>query len=521
MSETTQDTPPLAGRRQWLGLAALSLPTLLVAFDIGVLFLALPHLSADLGATGTQQLWITDIYGFMFAGFLITMGTLGDRIGRRRLLMVGATAFSIASLFAAFSTSPVMLIIARALLGVAAATLSPSTLALISNMFRDPRQMRTAISLWAFCNFGGAALGPVIGGVLLQHFWWGSVFLISIPVMLVLLIAGPLLLPEYRDGDAKRLDLFSVVLSLAAILPVVYGIKQLAAGDNSSPLGSYLAIAVGVAVGVLFVRRQLTLPNPLLDLRLFRNIRFSSSLLAMLLVSGTLAGMGLLTSQFLQSVLGLDPREAGLWQAPTGVGIAVGVLLTPVIVRRIQPRTAILGGLALCLAGLTVLSTVTATSSPGVVSLSVALVALGIAPMFMLGTSMVVGAAPPEKAGSAASMSESSNLLGSTLGLALLGSVGTAVYQSGMAGSSVSEARQTMAEAVSAASDLPADQARSLLDTASGAFTDGLNVVAVVGIVIVAAVAVIVWTTLGQKDEAAPASDEPEPTAGEPERAGS
>ncbi|MBT2426360.1 MFS transporter [Streptomyces sp. CB00316] len=519
MSDTTQDAAPLAGRRQWLGLAALALPTLLVAFDIGVLFLALPHLSADLGATGTQQLWITDIYGFMLAGLLITMGTLGDRIGRRKLLMIGASAFSAASLLAAFSTSPLMLIIARALLGIAAATLSPSTLALISNMFRNPRQMGTAISLWAFCNFGGAALGPVIGGVLLQHFWWGSVFLISIPVMLLLLIAGPILLPEYRDADAKRLDLVSVVWSLAAVLPVVYGIKQLAAGDTSSPVGAYVAVGVGVAFGVVFTRRQLRLPNPLLDLRLFRNIRFSSSLLAMLLASGTLAGMGLLTSQFIQSVLGLEPTEAGLWQAPTGVAIAVGVLVTPVIVRRIQPRTAILGGLTLCFIGLIVLSTVTRTSSPGLVSLSVALVALGIAPMFMLGTNLVVGAAPPEKAGSAASMSETSNLLGSTLGLALLGSVGGAVYQSGMADSPVAEARQTLAEAVSAAAKLPAAQAQSLLDTARNAFTDGLNMVAVVGIVIIAAIFVLVWMTLGQKAATPSASDDLDPVTERPQAA--
>ncbi|NJA58262.1 MFS transporter [Streptomyces sp. NEAU-H3] len=510
MSDTTQEAPPRAGRREWLGLAALALPTLLVAFDIGVLFLALPHLSADLGASGTEQLWITDIYGFMLAGFMITMGTLGDRIGRRKLLLIGASAFAAASVLAAFSTSPLMLIIARALLGIAAATLSPSTLALISNMFRNPKQMGTAISLWAFCNFGGAALGPVIGGVLLQHFWWGSVFLISIPVMVLLLIFGPILLPEYRDREANRLDLLSVVLSLAAILPIIYGIKQLAAGgDDSSPAGAIVAIVVGVVFGVVFTLRQLRLSNPLLDLRLFRNTKFSSSLLAMLLASGTLAGLGLPTSQFIQSVLGLDPEQAGLWQAPTGVGIAIGVVVTPVLTRRIQSRTAILGGLVLCFVGLILLTTVTSDSSAAPVSLSVALVALGIAPMFVLGTSLIVGAAPPEKAGSAASMSETSNLLGSTLGLALLGSICGAVYQSGMSSSPVPEARQTLAEAVAAAADLPAAQARSLLASAHSAFTDGLNTVAVVGIVVIALVVVLAWMTLGQKKEEAPESEGP------------
>lgn len=517
MSDTAQDATPLAGRREWLGLAALALPTLLVAFDIGVLFLALPHLSTDLNATGTEQLWITDIYGFMLAGFLITMGTLGDRIGRRKLLMIGASAFSAASVLAAFSTSPLMLIIARALLGVAAATLSPSTLALISNMFRNPKQMGTAISLWAFCNFGGAALGPVIGGVLLQHFWWGSVFLLSIPVMLLLLIVGPILLPEYRDADARRLDLVSVALSLTAILPVIYGVKQLATGDNGSPVGALLAIAVGVGFGVVFTRRQLRLPNPLLDLRLFRNVRFSSSLTAMLLASGTLAGLGLPTSQFIQSVLGLEPSEAGLWQAPTGLGIAIGVLVTPVIARRIPSRSTILGGLVLCFVGLVLLTTVTSTSSPVLVSLSVALVALGVAPMFVLGTSLIVGMASPEKAGSAASMSETSNLLGSTLGLALLGSVCGAVYQSGMADSPVPGARQTLAEAVAAAAELPAAQAQSLLAAAHESFTDGLAAVAVVGIVVIAVVFVLAWMTLGQKAAAPSASDDTDPVT-EPAR---
>ncbi|MEY9893351.1 DHA2 family multidrug resistance protein-like MFS transporter [Catenulispora sp. MAP5-51] len=522
-SDTTQPEAPLAGRREWLGLAALALPTLLVAFDIGGLFLALPHLSADLHATGTEQLWITDIYGFMLAGFLITMGTLGDRIGRRKLLMIGAGGFFAASLLAAFSTSPMMLIIARALLGVAGATLSPSTLALISNMFRNPKQMGTAISLWAFCSFGGAALGPVIGGVLLQHFWWGSVFLLGTPVMLLLLIVGPILLPEYKDANAKRLDLISVVLSLAAILPVIYGIKQLAAGQNSSPLVSALAIVVGVVFAMLFTRRQLRLPNPLLDLRLFRNLKFSSSLLAMLLASGTLAGLGLMTSQFIQSVLGMEPAKAGLWQAPTGLGIAIGVLVTPVLVQKIQQSTAILGGLVLAFVGLILLSTVRSTSSAGLVALSVALVALGIGPLFVLGTSLVVGSAPPEKAGSAASMSETSNVFGSTLGLALLGSVGAAVYQSSMSGSTVAGARQTLADAVSAAAKLPAGQAQPLLSKARDAFTDGLDIVAYSGIAIIAIVFAFAWMTLRQK-ASAPAestagpteSPEPDPVAERP-----
>jgi DHA2 family multidrug resistance protein-like MFS transporter len=210
-----------AGRREWIGLAVLALPTLLVSIDVSVLFLALPHLSEDLGADSTEQLWITDIYGFMTAGFLVTMGTLGDRIGRRRLLLIGGTLFGLASLLAAFSASPEMLIAARALMGIAGATLLPSTLALISNMFRDPKQMGMAIAVWGTCFMAGIALGPVVGGAMLDAFWWGSVFLLAVPVMAVLLVAAPLFLPEFSDPDAGRLDLVSVALSLVTILPAI------------------------------------------------------------------------------------------------------------------------------------------------------------------------------------------------------------------------------------------------------------------------------------------------------------
>jgi len=212
-------TPAKAGRREWTALAVLALPTLLVSIDVYVLLLALPRLTADLGASSTEQLWITDIYGFLLAGFLITMGTLGDRIGRKKLLLIGATAFGIASVLAAFSTSPAMLIAARAVLGVAGAILAPSTISLIRTLFRDPKQMGLAIGLWGTCFSAGAVIGPLVGGVMLSQFWWGSVFLLGVPAMVLLLALGPFLLPEYRDPDAGKLDLTSVALSLAAILP--------------------------------------------------------------------------------------------------------------------------------------------------------------------------------------------------------------------------------------------------------------------------------------------------------------
>lgn len=496
-----------AGRKEWIGLAVLALPTLLIALDIGVLFLALPHLSEDLGTSATEQLWITDIYGFMLAGFLITMGNLGDRIGRRRLLMIGGAAFGIASALAAWAGSPWMLIAARALLGIAGATLNPSTLALISNMFRDNRQRGLAISIWAACQFGGAAAGPAIGGLMLKHFWWGSVFLLGVPVMVVLLVAAPRLLPEYRNARAGRLDLASVALSLAAVLPMVYGVKELAAGDSAGPAAALLALALGAASALAFVRRQQRLDDPLVDLRLFARPSFSIALAAMALASGSFAGTSFLTSQYIQSVAGLTPAEAGLWQAPTGGGIAAGVLLSPLFVRWVRPLTAMVGGLTLSAAGLLTLALVGSGAGAPVVAGAVAVVAFGVGPMFALGTGLVVGSVPVEKAGSAASLSESSNVLGSTLGLALLGTLGTAVYRglvqddlpAGTSRAVQDAAGETLAGAAAAADALPALAGARVLDAARDAFTAGLNTVAGVTAAIMATLAVVVGVTLRQR----------------------
>ncbi|WP_432938125.1 MFS transporter [Kribbella sp. CA-253562] len=303
------ETSPRATRREWIGLAVLALPTLLLSLDVSVLYLALPKLSADLGADSTQQLWILDIYSFLLAGFLVTMGTLGDRIGRRKLLLIGAGAFGMASVLAAWSSSPEMLIGTRALLGVAGATLMPSTMALIRNMFRDPQQMGQALGLWFSCFMGGMLLGPVVGGVMLEHFWWGSAFLLGVPVMVLLMILGPVLLPEYRDPDAGRIDLASVALSLATILPVIWGLKELArSGWAVTPA---VAIVVGGLLGVAFVRRQQRLEHPLLDLGLFRLPRFTPALGVMLASGVVMAGIAFQAALFLQVVEGLSPLDAG------------------------------------------------------------------------------------------------------------------------------------------------------------------------------------------------------------------
>ncbi len=309
---TITTTPaPRAGRREWIGLTVLMLPLLLVSMDVSVLYFAVPFISAELRPTATQQLWIFDIYGFVLAGLLITMGALGDRIGRRRLLLIGAAAFGAASLLAAYADSAATLIAARAVLGVGGATLMPSTLALVRNMFHDAKQRGTAIGIWTATLTGGIAIGPVLSGILLEHFWWGSIFLINIPAMLMLLLLAPLLVPEFRNPATGRFDLVSAALSLGALLPVIYGIKEMAR-DGLSP-ARVLAIVGGLLVGALFLHRQRTRAYPMVDLALFRRRGFAGSLAVNLLAMFAIVGFAIFTTQHLQLVLGLSPLRAALW----------------------------------------------------------------------------------------------------------------------------------------------------------------------------------------------------------------
>jgi DHA2 family multidrug resistance protein-like MFS transporter len=473
--------------RAWLGLAVLMLPTLFVAMDMTALLLALPRLSADLGATNVQQLWISDSYGLMVAGLVITMGTLGDRIGRRRLLMIGGAAFAVLSVVAAFAAGPLMLIVARALLGVAGATLAPSTLALITNMFQDERQRGKGIAIWAACQFAGGALGPVLGGFLLQHFWWGSVFLAAVPAMALLLLAGPFLLPEFRDDRAGRLDPAGVALSLVSVLSMVYGIKQLAV--ESVPVVPAAVLVVGAIVGVLFVRRQLRLETPLLDLRLFLNRPFTAMIVALAFAGIAMAGTGLLVTQYLQSVLGFSPVASALLFAPMGLGSAIGTVAAPALARRVGRTTAIVGGLVVSALGGLLLVAVDGAGALPLVMIAITVLALGTGPLFALGTGLIIGSVPPERAGSAASMSETGNYLGGSLGFALLGLTAAVVYRGRMDGTS-----DSLAGAVAASGHLPAAQAAELLHAAREAFTAGVHVIGVIAAVIFAGLAVLILT---------------------------
>lgn len=419
--------PDRAGVREWLGLALLVLPTILLGLDVTVLYLVLPSLAADLEPSATQTLWIMDVYGFFIAGFLVTMGTLGDRIGRRRLLTIGALAFAAASVFAAFAPSAEALILARALLGVAGATLMPSTLSLVSVLFRDPRQRAMAIGIWATMFAVGMAAGPIVGGVLVDLLWWGAAFLIAVPIAVAVLIGAPRLLPEQADPTAGRLDLISVGLSLATILPVIYAIKQTAAYGFS--WGLIAAASLGIVAGIVFVRRQQALADPLLDMSLFRTRAFSAALAVLLIGLVGVGGTMYLVTQYLQDVQDYSPIVAGLWMGPPALAMVIAAVGSPIIARWLRPGVIMAATLGISVLGYILLATAAEGRTLTVVS-GFALVYLGLGAIAALGTDMVVTAAPSRKTGSAAAMSEAAQDLGLAVGVAILGSVSAAVYRS-------------------------------------------------------------------------------------------
>ena len=498
---TTNDAPR-AGRRQWIGLAVLTLACLLYVMDLTVLHLAVPFISEDLRPTSVQLLWIIDIYGFMVAGFLITMGTLGDRIGRRKLLLVGAAAFGVVSVLAAFSTSPEMLILSRALLGIAGATIAPSTLSLIFNMFQDPKQRAVAIGVWISAFSAGGAIGPVLGGLLLEYFWWGSVFLLALPVMVVLLVLGPLVLPEYRDPDAGRLDILSAVMSLVAVLAVIFGLKQIAQdGLGWMPVAS---IFLGLVVGALWARRQLALSDPMIDLRLFRIPAFNAALAINFLAIFVATGYFLFIAQYLQLVAALSPLEAGLLSVPSAIGFIVGSNVAPRIVRRVRPAYLIGAGLGIAAIGLAVLTQVGGPDGLAMVVVSSLVISLGLAPVFGLTTELIVGSAPPERAGAASGISETGSELGGALGISVLGSIGVALYRGGIAdalppgvpGDAAASIRDTLGAAVGIAAQLPDQLGAAVLEVARDAFVRGMVLAAAICAVLAVAVAFVALFTL-------------------------
>lgn len=502
-----------AGRKEWIGLAVLVLPTLLVSMDMTVLLYAIPFISGELEPSPSELLWIMDIYPFVLAGLLVTMGSLGDRIGRRRLLLIGAALFGGASVIAAYADSPAMLIVARALLGVGGATLAPSTLALIRNLFHDDEQRQTAIGVWTAGFTGGSVLGPILGGLLLQNFHWGTVFLINVPVMLILLVAGVLILPESKNPQAGKLDLISSALSLLAILPIIYGIKKIA--QDGVAWQPVVAIVAGLVIGVLFVRRQWGLAEPMIDVRLFSTPPFATALLTNTMVVFALVGSMLFTSQYLQMVLGMQPFNAALWSLITGFAMTAGAVLAAVFQKAMRPSVVIGAGLLIGAAGL-LLITRAGTDSLALVLIGNSVAAFGIGVVSALATGMVLSVAPPERAGAASALQETSTELGGALSIAIMGTAGMSVYHSevksllppGLDSGIAASAQSTIGAAVVEADKLGGQLGAEVLNAARMAFTTGMHMAVTVGAVILVGIAILAMVRL--RDVSAPPASEPE-----------
>ncbi|MBN0045489.1 MFS transporter [Streptomyces actuosus] len=480
---------------RWLALSVLVLAVLLVAVDATVLGLATPYISEDLQPSGTQLLWIGDVYSFVIAGLLVSMGSLGDRIGRKRILLGGATAFGAISVLNAYATTPETMIMARALLGVAGATLMPATLALIRNIFHDPRERSLAVGIWGATASAGTAVGPVAGGFLLEHFWWGSVFLINLPVMVVLVLVGIRTLPESRNPNPGPWDVTSVLLSLVGMIGLVYAVKEAAAhGFAWSTLAAGL---LGAAALYGFVRRQLTLPAPLLDMRLFRSRGFSGAVLADLLTVFGLSGLVFFLSQYLQLVQGRRPFEAGLAELPAAIGAVAAGLVAGRAARRLSVRTVVSGGLAAIGLALAVLTTLDRSTGYPLLGAALLVVGVGAGFSFTVTADVILSSVPKEQAGAASAVSETAYELGAALGIAVLGSIVTGAYRAfPVPAGAPAAAHESLGGAVEAAQGLSPRTAEALLSSAREAFVHGLTVATGVGAAVLLATAAAAWFML-------------------------
>ncbi|SMQ67348.1 MFS transporter, DHA2 family, multidrug resistance protein [Plantibacter sp. VKM Ac-1784] len=490
-TEPTAVAAPRAGRRAWFALAVLMLPVLLVSVDNTVLNFALPAISSALTPTGTQLLWIVDIYPLVLAGLLVSMGSLGDRIGRRRLLLIGSIGFGVVSVAAAFAPSAELLIAARAALGFFGAMLMPSTLSLLRNIFLDRDQRRFAIAVWASGFAAGSALGPIVGGIILEHFAWGAVFLLAVPVLLPLVVLAPFLIPESKDPNPGRIDVPSILLILLTMTPLVFSIKHLA--EAGFDVLTVVSMVVGVVSGVLFIRRQLRLEHPLLDLSLFRRASFSGAVVINLLSVTALVGGLFFVSQHLQLVLGLQPLDAGLVLLPGLIVMIIAGLVIVPISKRVRPGIVVPIALVVSAVGYASIAITGGDVSALGIGLAFVALGLGIGSAETVSNELVIASAPPEKAGAASGVSETAYELGAVLGTATLGTVLTASYRSsvvlpdGLTAAQQQAAGETLGGAANVAQQLPGDLAGALMDSARHAFDSGVGVAAWIGVGLIVA----------------------------------
>lgn len=483
-------TPPPSPHR-WRVLSVLASSLLLIAMDATILTVALPQIAADLEPGATELLWIVDVYGLVLAALLVAMGTLSDRIGRRRLLLIGLAVFGVASAGIALAPSTPALIAARFALGIGGAMVMPSTLSVLRNVFPDDRERAFAIGIWSAVASSGFALGPIVGGAILEVASWPWAFLVNIPIVVVAIALVGRWVPESRNPDPGPWDGASVALSVAGMLALVWGIKHGGEAGFGDPL-TLSAVAGGALLLWGFARRQLRSTTPLLDLRLFADRRFSGAVVAVLFVFFGLGAVLLLLTQFLQLVQGLGPLETGLRLLPLALAAGVISPLTDQLSRRLGSRTVIGGSFVLLMVGFAMLASLERGTGAAQMALALAVIGAGAGLAATAGSAAIMAAAPPERAGGAAAVQETAFELGGALGVAMLGTLAATIYRSQLgAQENVPAAAEGLPAAATAAASIGGDAGARLLLAAQGAFERGTTATLVAAAVIMGAVALL------------------------------
>jgi len=491
-------------RRRWWALAVMCMSLAVISLDNTILNVALPALVRNLHASISQLQWIVDAYILVFAGLLLTTGSIGDRFGRKGALSTGLAMFGLGSLISAFATSATQLIFTRAFMGIGAALIMPATLSLLTNVFPDPKERGRAIGVWAGVVGASGAIGPVIGGVILQHFWWGAIFLINVPIAVVALVAGRFLLPSSRDPNAPPLDPIGALLSVAGLVAVLWAIIQAPAKgwSDTSVIGGFL---VGVAVLAAFSQWELHCDHPMLDMRYFKNRRFSAANTGLTLLYFAMFGQFFLTTQYLQTVLGYSALQAGVRMLPTAAVMIVVAPLSPRLVERVGTKRVMGGGLLLAASGVALMSTVPVSNGYSHLLRAMALMSAGMGLVMAPATESIMGSLPPSKAGVGSAMNDTTRQLGGALGVAVLGSVLATTYRPGVAarlahlgvgGDVIAKAKDSLGGAVAVARTLPGPLGQQVTAAAKSEFVHAFSGALIVAAIVVASAALVIFALL-------------------------
>jgi EmrB/QacA subfamily drug resistance transporter len=490
--------------RRWWALAVLCTSLLIISLDNTILNVALPALTEQLNASTSQLQWIVDGYTLVFAGLLLTCGSLGDRFGRKGALASGLTIFCVGSLSAAMSTSTTMLALSRAVMGIGAAFIMPATLSLLTNIFRDPKERGRAIGVWAAVAGAGGAIGPVIGGFLLQHFWWGSVFLVNVPVTIVAFVGGYFLLPKSKDPDAPRLDPLGALLSIGGLVLVLWAIIE-APAEGWSSSAFVVPFTIGVIVLAAFVLWELHSDHPMLDVRFFENRRFTAANAAITMTFFALYGSMFLITQYLQVVLGFTALEAGLRMLPMACVMLTVAPLSPRIVEHVGTKIVVGTGLFLVTVGMAFASLVPVTNGYPHLFVAMVILSCGMGLVMAPATESIMGSLPRNKAGVGSAMNDTTRQMGGALGVAIIGSILATVYRPGVTdaltsmgapANVITQAQDSVGGAIEAAASLPANLGNAVASAARSEFVDAFGGALLVASLVVLVASIVVFAFL-------------------------